>query len=269
MSGKLYLVATPIGNLGDITLRALDVLKCADVVACEDTRRTLGLLTHFEIKKPLISYYKGKEREGAEKILSILSEGKNVAVVSDAGMPGISDPGIYLVREAMLQGVPYTVIPGACAFVTATALAGVEQPYTFIGFLPEKKKDRDNLLEEYKNSSAKLIFYCAPHDLNETLKYLAEAFGKRDVYLVKEITKMYEGVTMGVLGVDYVDNPKGEYVIIVCGKEKVITEASDEEIKAELTHLISQGIDKKQAISDTAKKYDISKNTVYKLSIDL
>ncbi|HKL73324.1 MAG TPA: ribosomal RNA small subunit methyltransferase I, partial [Clostridia bacterium] len=133
MSGKLYLVATPIGNLQDITLRALETLKNVDIIACEDTRHTLGLLNYYEIKKPLISYYNGKEREGSAKIIELIEQGKNIALVSDAGMPCISDPGSLLVKELMEKGISYTIIPGACAFVSAIALAGIEGAFTFIG----------------------------------------------------------------------------------------------------------------------------------------
>lgn len=269
MSGKLYLVATPIGNLQDITLRALETLKNVDIIACEDTRHTLGLLNYYEIKKPLISYYNGKEREGSAKIIELIEQGKNIALVSDAGMPCISDPGSILVQELMQKGISYTVIPGACAFVSAITLCGIEGAFTFIGFLPEKKKDRDNILENYKDIPSKLVFYAAPHDVSKTISYLYESLGDRKVFLVKEITKVYETVLCGMLSSLSIDNPKGEFVIIVDGAKKEIIELSDDEIIDELTLLISQGIDKKQAINDISKKYQISKNVVYKLAIEL
>lgn len=269
MSGKLYLVATPIGNLKDITLRAIETLKEVDIIACEDTRHTLGLLNHYEIRKPLISYYKGKEIEGSLEIINLLEQGKNVALVSDAGMPCISDPGSVLVSALMEKSLEYTVIPGACAFVSAVSLAGISGAFTFIGFLPEKKKDRDIILNNFKDTLAKLIFYSAPHDLNKNLDYLYEVLGNRKVYLVKEITKMYESVICGNLGELQLDNPKGEFVIIVEEAKRQKVELSDQEIKQELQKIIAQGIDKKQAITDIVKKYGISKNTVYKISIDL
>jgi 16S rRNA (cytidine1402-2'-O)-methyltransferase len=269
MSGILYLVATPIGNLQDITLRALETLKNVDIIACEDTRHTLGLLNHYEIKKPLISYYKGKEHEGSEKIIELLVQDKNVALVSDAGMPCISDPGSILVNKVIEHGIKYTVIPGACAFVSAATLVGLEGSFTFIGFLPEKKKDKDKLLKPFINTPSKLIFYAAPHDINRTLNYLYETLGNRKVYLVKEITKMFENVIQGFLESLQLDNPKGEFVIIVDEAKIEKKELTDEEIKEELLQLLSQGIDKKQAIVDMSKKYEISKNIVYKLAIDL
>src|SRR5574344_667999 len=151
MKGKLFIVGTPIGNLEDVTLRALDTLKNADVIACEDTRHTLALLNKYEIKKPLISYYKQKEREGAEQITALLDGGKNVALVSDAGMPCISDPGAVLVRKMLEENYSYTVIPGANAAVSAVALCGTDGGFAFVGFLPEKAKDKKKTLEKYKN----------------------------------------------------------------------------------------------------------------------
>lgn len=269
MSGTLYLVATPIGNLQDITLRALETLRDVDIIACEDTRHTLRLLNHFEIKKPLISYYKGKEYEGAEKIIDLLLQDKNVALVSDAGMPCISDPGSILVNKVMEQGLKHTVIPGACAFVSAATLTGLDGAFTFVGFLPEKKKDKDKLLSPFINAPAKLIFYAAPHDINKTLSYLYDILGDRKVYLVKEITKMYENIIFGQLKSLQLDDPKGEFVIIVEEAKIEKTEFTDEQIKEELLQQISQGIDKKQAIFDISKKYEISKNIVYKIAIDL
>jgi 16S rRNA (cytidine1402-2'-O)-methyltransferase len=269
MSGTLYLVATPIGNLQDITLRALETLKNVDVIACEDTRHTLKLLNHYEIKKPLISYYKGKEHESGEKIIDLLLQEKNVALVSDAGMPCISDPGSILVNKVMEQGLKHTVIPGPCAFACAVTLTGIEGAFTFIGFLPEKKKDKDKLLKEFILAPSKLIFYAAPHDINRALSYLYEMLGDRKVFLVKEITKIYENVISGTLKTLRLDEPKGEFVIIVEESNIEKKELSDSEIKEELLLQLSQGIDKKQAIFDISKKYEISKNVVYKIAIDL
>jgi 16S rRNA (cytidine1402-2'-O)-methyltransferase len=269
MSGKLYLVATPIGNMKDITFRAVETLKEVDIIACEDTRHTLGLLNYYEIKKPLISYYKGKEREGSENIINQLNSGKNIALVSDAGMPCISDPGSILVQEIRKNQLEYTIIPGACAVVSAVALTGIEGAFTFIGFLPEKKKDRDNILNNYKESPSKLIFYSAPHDVNKTIKYLGEMLGDRKVFLVKEITKIYENVIEGTLNTLQLENPKGEFVVIIDGKEVCNRFMTDEEIKQELTNEISSGIDKKQAIKNITDKFNLSKNQVYKLAIDL
>lgn len=269
MSGKLYLVATPIGNLGDITFRALETLKLVDIIACEDTRHTLQLLNKFEIKKPLISYYKQKEQEGSEQILTLLSEGKNVALVSDAGMPCISDPGSVLVQKLLENNMEYTIIPGASAVISAVSLTGIVGSFTFLGFLPEKNKAKLEFLEGYKDLYSNLIFYSAPHDVNKDLDYLYSYFGERTVYLVKEITKIYENVSKGSLENMRVENAKGEYVIIIEKKEKVVEDVSLERITSELNALLTGGMDKKTAIKTVANTLNISKNTVYEIAIKL
>ena len=174
----LYIVGTPIGNLKDITLRALETLKSADVIACEDTRRTLTLLNAYEIKKPLISYHKFNEKECGEKLVARLKSGENVALVSDAGMPLVSDPGETLVRRLIDEGLDFTVIPGPTAFVSALALSGLDTSrFCFFGFLPERKSEREKLLAEIKDYTATLAFYCAPHDVKNTVSQLYAALG--------------------------------------------------------------------------------------------
>ena len=269
MKGKLYLVATPIGNLKDITLRAIETLKTVDVIACEDTRHTLGLLNKYEIKKPLISYYKQKEREGSEQIASILDSGKNVALVTDAGMPCISDPGSILVDYLFDNGYEYTVVPGASAAVSAVALTGVKGAFTFIGFLPEKNKDAVMLISSFKEVESNLIFYSAPHDVNRNLDFLSKELGDRTVYIVKEITKLFETIVKGTLEKTRIENPKGEFVIIVEPKKKIKIELSDDKIKELLIEEINGGVNKKQAIKNISETYAISKNTVYKLSLEI
>ncbi len=268
MSGTLFLVATPIGNLGDITLRALETLKFVDIIACEDTRHTMLLINKYEIKKPLISYYKHKEQEGSQKIIELLLQGKNVALVSDAGMPCISDPGSVLVSKMLEEGIKYTVIPGANAAVCALALTGVTGGFAFLGFLPEKTKAKVNLINEYKNVSGNLIFYSAPHDVNDYLEFLYEQLGDRNVYLVKEITKMFETVTKGTLSSLRLDNPKGEFVIVVEGK-KESEELTEEEIFAKLKERIEGGEDKKTAIKNLSESLNLPKNQVYEISLKL
>ena len=269
MRGKLYLVGTPIGNLSDITLRALEVLKTADIIACEDTRHTLAMLNRYEIKKPLISYYKHKEKEGTEEIKSLLDEGKNVALVTDAGMPCISDPGSVLVKELYKSGYEYTVIPGASAVICAAALAGTEKGFTFVGFLPEKNKDKEKLLEAIKDLPHTVIFYAAPHDVNAVLGTLAEKLGNREVTVIKEITKIHETIVRGRLGETEIENPKGEFVIAVEPQESVEKNVSEEEIKEELESEIKKGNDKKTAIKKVSEKLKISKNIVYKISLKI
>lgn len=268
MSGQLYLVATPIGNLADITLRALETLKTVDIIACEDTRHTLQLLNKYEIKKPLISYYKHKEQEGSKKIIELLTQGKNIALVSDAGMPCISDPGSVLVQKVLEEGISYTIIPGANAAVCAIALTGVAGGFTFLGFMPEKNKARINLINEYKNVSGNLIFYSAPHDVNEYLEFLNGQLGDRKVYLVKEITKMFETVTKGRLGSLRVDSPKGEYVIVVEGQKESI-DITDEEILQKLKDRIDCGEDKKTVIKNLSESLNLPKNKVYEIALKL
>ena len=264
---KLFIVATPIGNLGDITVRAKKVLAEVDVIACEDTRHTATLLAHLGIKKPLVSYYKHKEKEGSVYLADLVEGGKNVALVSDAGMPCISDPGSVLVKELRKRELEYTVCPGACAFVSAIALTGVTGAFTFLGFLPEKNKDKINLISAHKETGANLIFYSAPHDLNKNLDFLYSELGETTVYLVKEITKIYESVKVGLLSVLREEEPKGEYVIICEPAEK--KEVSDRDIRGMLSAEISSGKDKKTAVKEVTERLSVPKNRVYKLSLEL
>lgn len=263
--GKLYIVGTPIGNLKDITLRALETLKEVDLIACEDTRHTLGLLTHYEIKKPLISYYKPKEREGAERILRNLSEGKSVALVTDAGMPCISDPGSILVKEAREAGYDVVSVPGATAVTTAMALSGILEPvFVFIGFLPSKKKEKTALLSQYKDLKASLVFYCSPHDIKDDLKLFYEVLGVRKVSVIRELTKMYESVDEGTLGEFEIEEARGEYVVIVHASEKKEESKPEGSIEEQVGALIASGVSKKDAIKQVAKQNGLPKDEVYK-----
>lgn len=263
--GILYIVGTPIGNLKDITLRALDTLKEADVIACEDTRHTLGLLTHYGIRKPLVSYYKPKEREGAEKILALLESGKSVALVTDAGMPCISDPGSILVKEARERGVTVASVPGPTAVATAVALSGIIEPvFVFIGFMPSKKKDREALLSQYKNVRASLVFYCSPHDIGDDLRTLYDAFGARGISVASELTKLYENVREGVLGDFDIGEARGEYVVIVHAPENIEEERPAGTIEEQVEALIAAGASKKDAIKQVAKQNGLHKDEVYK-----
>lgn len=263
--GKLYIVGTPIGNLKDITLRALETLKAVDMIACEDTRHTLGLLTHYEIKKPLVSYYKPKEREGAERILAALSEGNDVALVTDAGMPCISDPGSLLVKEARERDFQVVSVPGPTAVTTAVALSGITEPvFVFIGFMPSKKKERKELLSRYSKLKASLVFYCSPHDLKDELKEFSEAFGARKVSVIRELTKLYESVEEGVLGEYEAEEPRGEYVVIVHAPEFEEKEMPTGSIEDQVNALIAEGLSKKDAIKQVAKSNGLPKDEVYK-----
>lgn len=269
MSGTLFIVGTPIGNLGDVTFRAVEVLRSVDLIACEDTRHTLGLLNYLSIKKPLLSYYKQKEKEGSASICLLLEEGKNVALVSDAGMPCISDPGAYVVREASEKGFSVTVVPGPTAVTTAAALCGLTTGFTFIGFLPDKKKDFEQALRPYVDSPLPLVFYTAPHDLNKTLSRLFDLLGEREYFAVKELTKIHESVLRGVLGKGEIDEPKGEFVLIVMPKTVDNKQPTEDDIVSALKELIGDGVDKKAAVKTVSERFSISKNIVYKVSLTL
>lgn len=223
MAGRLYLVATPIGNLGDVTLRALETLKLVDFVASEDTRHTGVLLKHFEISKPQIAFHEHNERQAAPRIIQLLEEGKSVALVTSAGMPGISDPGFVLVRDAIAAGIEITAIPGATAFVMALVLSGLPvHSFTFRGFPPNKPGKRKHFLEADKESPYTLIYYESPFRLRKLLEDALEVFGDRPAAVAKELTKIYESVRRGRLSellMNLEENPKGEYVVLIAGKD--------------------------------------------------
>lgn len=218
MKGKLYLVATPIGNLEDITLRALNVLKTVDIIAAEDTRHTLGLLNHFNISKPLISYYKQIEKNKSEVLIEKLLEGQNIAVVSDAGTPGISDPGEEIVKQAIKEGIEIVPIPGACAMINALIASGFStKEFAFIGFLSAIKKEKREKIEELKFETKTLIFYEAPHKLKATLEEMLDILGDRNIVLARELTKIHEEFIRGNISeiLSKIDEIRGEFVIIV------------------------------------------------------
>ncbi len=264
----LYFVGVPIGNLKDISLRALEVLKSVDEIACEDTRHSLGLLNAYEIKKPLVSYHKFNERESGAKIIEKLKDGKNIAVITDAGMPVISDPGNILTEMLIEEGLEYTVIPGACAFVSALVLAGLDSSkFCFLGFLPQKSSERKEFLEKYKNIELTLVFYSAPHDVEKDIKSIYEAFGERKAVAVKEITKLFERVEHFNLKDGLSTPPKGEYVLVVEGGK----EENDKLKLTEKEHIdfyLSQGMNKKDALKQVAKERGVSKSSLYKYTIE-
>lgn len=262
----LYLVATPIGNLKDMTFRAVEVLKSVDFIACEDTRHSMTLLAAYDIKKPLRAYHKFNERAEGEKIVEALKEGKNVALITDAGTPVISDPGNVLVKMLVENGLEYTVIPGANAFVPALVLSGMDASrFAFIGFLPEKAKDRNELLEKYKDLDMTLIFYSAPHDVIKTVGYLFDSLGERTACAVREITKLHESVIRFRLSEGYPEEPRGEYVILVEGAVKEDFSALSPE--EHLERYLSSGMDKKEAVKRVARERKVPKDEIYKLVI--
>lgn len=226
MNGKLYLVATPIGNLEDITLRAVRILKEVDIVASEDTRQTLKLLNHFEIKKHLISYHRHSTDEKTNQIIEEIMLGKNVALVSDAGTPVISDPGEEIVKIALEKGIEVIPIPGACALITALIASGIDaKEFSFLGFLSTNKKIREEKLEEIRIAKNTIILYEAPHKLKATLKDLSKVIGSRKIVLARELTKIYEEFISGTSEelLEKIEEPKGEFVIVI-EKSNIVTE---------------------------------------------
>ena len=270
MSGKLYLVATPIGNLEDITIRALNVLKNVDLIAAEDTRHSLGLLNHFEIKKPLISYYKEVEKKKSDVIIEELKKGKDVAVVSDAGTPGISDPGEEIVKKAIEEGIEVIPIPGAVAFVNALIVSGMNtREFSFIGFLSANKKEKKDKLEEIKNETRTLIFYEAPHKIKNTLEAMYDMLGNRKVVLARELTKIHEEFIRDTLdNLIKIEDFKGEFVIIVEGakeskKDIEINNLNNLSLEEHYNYYLGQNLDKKEIIKRIAKDRNVNKNEIY------
>lgn len=268
-TGTLFLVGTPIGNMGDITYRAVQTLNDADLIACEDTRHTAPLLSKYGIKKPLVSYHKFNERESAEKLIEQLKSGKNIALVTDAGMPTISDPGSIVARQAQNEGVKVTVVPGPSAVVSALTLAGTgERGFVFLGFLPPKNKERETLLMPFKDSALPLVFYCSPHDINSDISYLYNILGEREVIAVKEITKIFEGVQKGKLSDFAIEEPRGEFVLIVQGFTGSCP-LNRLPIPEHVAHYMKSGLTKKEAIKRAAADRGVDKNTVYSQTLDL
>ena len=263
----IYFVSTPIGNLKDITLRAIETLKNVDVIACEDTRTSLKLLSHYEIDKKLVSYHKFNEATSAKGIIQMHQEGKDVAVISDSGTPLISDPGAVLVNTLREQKIPYTVIPGANALLPALVLSGLDSSrFTFVGFLPEKKKDQQVLLQKVKNYQTTLIFYLSPHDRDKNLNTMFEELGNRRAVLVNEITKMYEKTEAFMLGEAVKMDARGEFVLVVEGAQNEESEISQEEIGKKLQILLNNGMSSKGATKVLCELFDLPKNKVYELT---
>lgn len=274
MSGMLYLCATPIGNLEDITYRVLRILKEADLIAAEDTRNSIKLLNHFEIKTPMTSYHEYNKYEKGRYLIEQMQEGKNIALITDAGTPGISDPGEELVAMCYEAGIPVTSLPGPAACITALTISGLPtRRFAFEAFLPSDKKERAVILEELKRETRTIILYEAPHRLVKTLEELSENLGDRKIALCRELTKKHETVFRGSLleAVSwYKDNPpKGECVMVLEGRsrEEMEQEARQQwenmPLEAHMEHYMSQGIDKKEAMKLVAKDRGISKRDVY------
>lgn len=264
----LYFIATPIGNLKDISLRAIETLKSVDVIACEDTRVSIKLLNHYEIKKPLISYHKFNEEISAKGIIKLLKEGKNVAVISDSGMPCISDPGETLAKVLCEENIEYTIIPGANAGLSALILSGFNsKSFAFVGFLNDNKKEKIKQIENIKDFCGSIIFYISPHNIFKDIDFIAENLGNRYACLVNEITKKFEKKFYFNLKTPIEFEPKGEYVLIVEGAKQMIKNAlNDLTIEDHIEYYINQGFTKSQAIKKVGKDRNIKnpyKNIVY------
>lgn len=263
----LYFISTPIGNLKDITYRAVETLSEVDVIACEDTRHSLKLLNHYGIKKKLISYHKFNEKEKTEEIISLLTEGKNVAVISDAGMPVISDPGNFLTKTLAEKGLEFTVIPGANAGLCALLLSGMDaSKFCFYGFLDENK-ERTEKLKKFKDIECSLIFYVAPHNIKKDIKDIYSVLGNRKAALVKEITKIHEECIRFNLGEPPEIEGIGEFVLIVEGAEEKtdpLLSLSEEE---HINYYLNEGLSKMDALKKVAKDRGVSKSSLYKYTL--
>ena len=276
MAGKLYLCATPIGNLEDITFRVVRTLKEADVIAAEDTRNSIKLLNHFEIKTPLTSYHEFNKYDKAKVLVNRMLGGENIALITDAGTPGISDPGEELVRQCYEAGVEVTSLPGAAACVTALTLSGLStRRFAFEAFLPADKKEKAAILEELKSETRTIIIYEAPHRLKKTIAELLSVLGNRKLTAVKELTKLHENVFLTTFeeALDYYEEnePRGEFVLVIEGRKieelKKEKEASFQEmdINEHMKLYLDKGMDKKEAMKAVAVDRGIPKREVYKM----
>lgn len=274
MSGTLYLCATPIGNRGDITERVKEALSFADLVAAEDTRHSRGLLDYYGISTPLTSYHEHNKYEKAEELIGLLLEGKNIALITDAGTPSISDPGEVLVRRCREAGVPVTSLPGACALVTALSVSGFpSRRFVFEGFLPGESRERKAVLESLRCERRTIILYEAPHRLVKTLEQLQELLGERKICVCRELTKLHEEAVWTTLPEAQaywsVNEPRGEYVLVLEGLSE--QEAAEENrarwsgmsLKEHLAFYLDQGMDKKEAMKRMASDRGVSRRDIY------
>ncbi len=275
MAGTLYLCATPIGNLEDITYRVLKTLKEVDLIAAEDTRNSIKLLNHFEISTPMTSYHEYNKYDKAETLIGKLAEGQNVALITDAGTPAISDPGEVLVKMAHEAGITVTSLPGPCACITALTLSGLPtRRFAFEAFLPAEKKERKVILDSLVDETRTIILYEAPHHLLKTLKDLLAALGDRKATVCRELTKKHETVFLTSLSkaVEYYteNEPKGECVIVIEGKSFSQIESDSQEewkklsVDEHMKHYLEQGMDKKEAMKAVARDRGVSKQDIYK-----
>lgn len=267
--GTLFIVGTPIGNLGDITLRALETLERVDLIAAEDTRQTMKLLNHYGIKKPVTSYFEHNKLVKGPVLIQELLEGKNVALVSDAGMPGISDPGAQLIKECISKEIPLTVIPGPSAVLTGLVASGLDTSgFVFCGFFPREKKEKKRLLNSLAQEARTLVFYESPHRLRDTLLSMQECWGDRQCCVARELTKVFEEYVRGnisqILAVLENKSLKGEITLIIAGnQERESKGLSMGEGEAYFKELVSTGMSKKEALKEAARLYGIPKRELY------
>lgn len=264
---NLYLVATPIGNLEEITFRAINILKEVDYIGAEDTRNTIKLLNHYDIKTKLISHHEHNLTQSIPKIIELLKQGKNIALVSDAGYPAISDPGYELVKEAIKHNINVIPVSGANACLDALVVSGIApQPFIFFGFLDHQDKKKKKQLDSLKKYQETIVFYESPHRIKKTLKMMLDIFGDRQIALCREITKRYEEIIRGTIGevLDICDELKGEMVIVVSGSDELEEEVlSPEAIIENVDQYVAKGMSVKDAIKEVAKLRKINKNEVY------
>lgn len=272
MTGKLYLIATPIGNLKDITYRAVEILKEVDVIAAEDTRHSLKLLNYLEISKPMISYHRHNEDTKTAELIRILQEGKSIGLITDAGTPGISDPGEEVVKEAIKEQIEVIPIPGACALINALISSGLgTKEFAFYGFLPLDKKLRNEKFEDIQKQNKTIIFYEAPHRLIKTLQEMEQRLGNIEVVLAKELTKIHETFTRGTIEevLETLEDVKGEYIILFENHAKTekqieIENINQLSIEEQFEIYTKKGLSKKDAIKQIAKNNKVPKDTIYK-----
>ena len=274
--GKLYLVATPIGNLDDITLRAIKIIESVDIIAAEDTRQTGKLLKHLGISKPMIIYHRHNEDDKKEELIKLLNEGKSIGIITDAGTPGISDPGEIVVKRAIEEGIEVIPIPGACALINGLVASGLNtKEFIFYGFISINNKLRENTFKDMKRQNKTIIMYEAPHRLLKTINDIKNQFGDIYIVIAKELTKIHEKFIRGKISdiEKVIENPKGEYIILFESNGK-----SEEVIEVEEVNKLSmdeqyeyykeKGMDKKEIIKQIAKNHKVNKNEVYKEFID-
>jgi 16S rRNA (cytidine1402-2'-O)-methyltransferase len=260
----LYVVATPIGNLSEFTFRAVEALKESDVVLCEDTRHSRPLLARYGIEKPLVSYQKFNEKERVEQVLGYLEDGKTISLISDAGMPLISDPGSTLIKALAQKGEKYTVISGACACIDALVLSAKDtSKFCFLGFLPDKKSDKAKTIAKFSDVEATLVFYSPPHDVDDDLNALFEGLGRREISIVREISKVHEEVIFARLGEIPEFTHKGEFVLVVEGAKEKESELNLLSVEDHIRTYLASGMSKKEAVKAVAKDRKTAKSEIY------